>query len=72
VFYRLVDEESPILTSAWETISGDPRVQADVGLLRQIRNVDIAELCRVDLDLSRLGIQRREPKRTPATGKETA
>jgi DNA-binding transcriptional ArsR family regulator len=72
VFYRLADEESPILTSAWETISGDPRVQADVGLLRQIRNVDIAELCRVDLDLSRLGIQRREPKRTPATGKETA
>jgi DNA-binding transcriptional ArsR family regulator len=58
VFYRLADEESPILASAWETVSRDTRVQADARLLRQIRKVDIAELCRVDLDLTRLGIRR--------------
>ena len=58
VFYRLVDEEAPILASAWETVSRDARVQADAKLLRQIRKVDIAELCRVDLDLERLGIRR--------------
>jgi DNA-binding transcriptional ArsR family regulator len=58
VFYRLVDVESPVLTSVWKTVSRDARVQADARLLRQIRKVDIAELCRVDLDLGRLGIRR--------------
>jgi ArsR family transcriptional regulator len=58
VFYRLVDAEHPVLTSVWRTVSKDARVQADARLLRQIRKVDIAELCRVDLDLSRLGIRR--------------
>ena len=58
VFYRLVDEESPILASAWEAVTRDARVQADAKLLKQIRKVDIAELCRVDLDVGRLGIQR--------------
>ena len=72
VFYRLVDREPAVLASVWETVSNDERIRDDARLLRQIRKVDIAELCRVDLDLSRLGIQRREPKRTPATGKETA
>ena len=58
VFYRLADADAPILASAWDTISRDPRVQADAKLLRKIRKVDIAELCRVDLDLGRLGIRR--------------
>ena len=72
VFYRLVDREPAVLVSVWETVSKDERIRDDARLLRQIRRVDIAELCRVDLDLSRLGIQRREPERTRATGKETA
>jgi DNA-binding transcriptional ArsR family regulator len=69
VFYRLVDAEHPILTSVWRTVSKDARVQADARLLRRIRKVDIAELCRVDLDLSRLGIRRTGTARAPQTGK---
>jgi DNA-binding transcriptional ArsR family regulator len=72
VFYRLVDEEPPMLASVWTTVARDERVQADARLLRQIRKVDIAELCRVDLDLSALGIRRSEPRRASCTGKRTA
>ena len=70
VFYRLVDPEPPVLASVWETVSKDAQVQADAKLLRQIRKVDIAELCRVDLDLKRLGIRRPEPGRA-AAGRRT-
>ena len=72
VFYRLVDEEPPMLASVWTTVAKDEQVQADAKLLRQIRKVDIAELCRVDLDLSALGIRRSEPRRASCTGKATA
>jgi len=72
VFYRLVDEEPPMLASVWTTVARDERVQADVKLLRQIRKVDIAELCRVDLDLGALGIRRSESEATSRTGKRTA
>ena len=37
VFYRLTDEEPPVLASVWEAVSKDARVQADAKLLRQIR-----------------------------------
>jgi len=72
VFYRLTDEEPPVLAPVWESVSKDARVQADARLLRQIRKVDIGELCRVDRDLSRLGIQRPEPGRPGGAGKRTA
>ena len=58
VFYRLVEKEPPLLASVWTTVARDPRVRADEQLLREIRKVDIAELCRVDRDLSRVGIRR--------------
>jgi DNA-binding transcriptional ArsR family regulator len=72
VFYRLVDEQPPVLASVWETVSRDPRVRDDALLLKQIRKVDIAELCRVDLDLGRLGIRRAKCARRPGAGRETA
>jgi len=72
VFYRLVEEEPPLLVSVWETVSKDPRVKADTVLLRKIRKVDIAELCRVDLDLGRLGIRRPCSESGPAAGRDTA
>jgi len=58
VFHRLAENEPALLASVWETVSQDPRVRADARLLRRIRKVDIAELCRADLDLDRLGIRR--------------
>ena len=52
-----------MLASVWATVGRDARVRADATLLREIRKVDIAELCRVDRDLSRVGIRR------PCSGK---
>jgi DNA-binding transcriptional ArsR family regulator len=72
VFYRLVDGESPVLASVWETVSRDAQVREDAVLLRQIREVDITELCRADLDLSRLGIRRSGSGRCLAAEKGTA
>jgi len=72
VFYRLVDEEPPLLASVWETVSKDERVKADAVLLRKIRKVDIAELCRADLDLGRLGIRRSCTEGGSAAGRDTA
>ncbi|HEY7510975.1 MAG TPA: metalloregulator ArsR/SmtB family transcription factor [Vicinamibacteria bacterium] len=37
---------------------GDPQVAADARLVRDLRKVEVEELCRVDLDLKRLGIRR--------------
>ncbi len=69
VFYRMVDEEPPMLASVWATVGRDERVQADARLLRQIRKVDLAELCRADLDLSALGIRGAKPGRASTAGK---
>ena len=39
-------------------IARDPRVVADARLVKSLRRVDVEELCRVELDLSRVGIRR--------------
>jgi len=39
-------------------IAKDPRLVADAKLVRSLRRVDVEELCRVELDLSRVGIRR--------------
>jgi DNA-binding transcriptional ArsR family regulator len=39
-------------------IARDPRVVADAKLVRSLRRVDVEKLCRVELDLSRVGIRR--------------
>jgi len=42
-------------------IARDPQVVADAKLVRSVRRVDVEELCRVELDLSRVGIRRPAP-----------
>lgn len=44
-------------------IAKDPQVVADARLVRSLRRVDVEELCRVELNLSRVGIHR--PAVTP-------
>jgi DNA-binding transcriptional ArsR family regulator len=60
VFHRLEEGEAAraLLEPVWRAISRDPQVEADTRLLRELRQVDVEELCRVDLDLKRLGIKR--------------
>jgi DNA-binding transcriptional ArsR family regulator len=41
------------------SLSGDdPRIEADARLVRGLRRVPVEELCRVDLDVTRLGLTR--------------
>ncbi len=60
VSYRLAEspEGRAFLEPAGKTIARDPQVGADARLLRDLRRVSVEELCRVDLDLGRLGIRR--------------
>lgn len=60
VFHRLESSEAAtgLLDPVWKAIARDPQVEADTRLLRELRRVDVEELCRVDLDLKRLGIKR--------------
>jgi ArsR family transcriptional regulator len=67
VIHRLADgrQISVQLDPVWQSIGHDPEVEADARLLRELRRVDVEELCRVDLDLRRLGIRR--PTATPGS-----
>ncbi len=60
VFHRLDegDAASALLEPVWRAIAGDPQIAADGCLLRDLRRVAVEDLCRVDLDLKRLGIRR--------------
>jgi DNA-binding transcriptional ArsR family regulator len=60
VFHRLDDGEAAaaLLEPLWKAIAQDSQVEADARLLRELRKVGVEELCRVDLDLKRLGIKR--------------
>ena len=60
VLYRLAEDETAgaHLTPVWPQIGRDPQIEADGRLLRELKRVSVEELCRVDLDLRRLGIRR--------------
>jgi DNA-binding transcriptional ArsR family regulator len=60
VFHRLEEGEAvaALLEPVWRSIAEDPQVEADARLLRSLRRVPVEDLCRVDLDLKRLGIRR--------------
>ena len=60
VFHRLADgeEASAHLEPVCRSIARDPQVASDARLLRELRRIDVEELCRVDLDLKRVGIKR--------------
>jgi DNA-binding transcriptional ArsR family regulator len=60
VFHRLLEGEdaSAHLEPVFRSLARDPQVTSDERLLRELRRVDVEELCRVDLDLKRVGIKR--------------
>lgn len=67
VRYRLADhDEVPeLMAQVWRLTGKDAQVQADARLVRQLRRLPVEQLCRADLDLSRLGLK-RPAARTPA------
>ena len=60
VVHRLAQDDVAAghLEPVWKSVARDPQVEADARLLRELRRVPVEELCRVDLDLRRLGIRR--------------
>jgi DNA-binding transcriptional ArsR family regulator len=60
VHYALQDspEVREIVATAGPRLAGDPVAAADAAVLWQLRRVPVKELCRVDLDLTRLAISR--------------
>jgi DNA-binding transcriptional ArsR family regulator len=68
VFHRLEegDVAKALLEPVWRSIAGDPQIAADERLLRDLSRVAVEELCRVNLDLKRLGIRRPPALETAA------
>lgn len=62
VSYRLAGEVGlrPRLAPVLAELADDVEVAADARVVRELRRAGAEELCRVELDLSRLGIERRE------------
>jgi len=60
VFHRLAQDEAAAahLEPVWKSLARDPQLEADARVLRELRRVPVEELCRVDLDIGRLGIRR--------------
>ncbi|MEK7239186.1 MAG: metalloregulator ArsR/SmtB family transcription factor [Gemmatimonadota bacterium] len=58
VHYRLGDkpETLRLLASLWPRLVVDPVVRSDASVLRQLRKIDVAELCSRNLHLSRMDI----------------
>jgi ArsR family transcriptional regulator, arsenate/arsenite/antimonite-responsive transcriptional repressor len=59
VTYTLVDTSSvaSLLDQVWALAGASSEVAGDARLLQELRKVPVAELCRAELDLSRLGLQ---------------
>jgi len=60
VHYRLsgAADAQNLLRPLWERLGADPAVKGDAAVLRRLRAVNVTELCRLDLDLGRMGIVR--------------
>lgn len=66
VNYRLAEGPVPrtLLGQVWALAGGDSQVEADARLVRDLRRIPVENLCRVDLDFTRLGL-RRQARRSP-------
>lgn len=60
VHYSLQDspEVREIVATAGPKLAGDPVAVADAAVLQQLRDVSLAELCGVHLDLEKVGVSR--------------
>jgi DNA-binding transcriptional ArsR family regulator len=54
-------ETAALLARAWALLEGDAQLEADARLVHRLRRVAVEDLCRVDLDVTRLGLRRQKP-----------
>lgn len=66
VRYTLADDPAAaaLLERVWTLVGDDPQVELDLRLVRGLRRIPVEELCRVDLDLTRLGLRRQGVRQT--------
>ena len=58
IFRHAEDEQAQaLIASALASLAGDARIEADARIVKRLRHVPLQELCRVDLDLARVGIK---------------
>jgi DNA-binding transcriptional ArsR family regulator len=64
VTYSLAEDPdaAALLERVWAMVGADPQAAADGRLARGLRRITAEELCRVDLDLARLGLRRPEAR----------
>lgn len=60
IYYRLDEGKAAhdFLETVWRELENDPLVSADARIVHRLRAIPVAELCRVDLQLQKLGITR--------------
>ncbi len=52
-------EAGELLRRVWALVGDDPQVAGDARLVRGLRAIPVEQLCRVDLDVTRLGLRRQ-------------
>lgn len=64
VSYSLAEDAAAaeLLEQAFGLMARDAQVASDERLVRGLRRVPVEELCRVELDLSKLGLRRPQPR----------
>jgi DNA-binding transcriptional ArsR family regulator len=64
VSHRLAEDPATtaLLERVFALIDDDPQVAGDAQLVRRLRRIGVESLCRVDLDLARLGLGRPAPR----------
>jgi DNA-binding transcriptional ArsR family regulator len=68
VSYRLAEDETEaLLERVWALLGDDAQVAADARLVRGLRRIPVEDLCRVDLDFTRLGLKRPAVRPTGKT-----
>jgi len=67
VEYRLAEDPAirALLDGVFHDLERDGQLRDDAALLTRLRTVPLERLCRVDLDLARLGISPRQPRSGP-------
>jgi DNA-binding transcriptional ArsR family regulator len=66
VSYSLAEDAGAgdLLGRVWALVGDDPQVEADARLVRGLRRIPVEELCRVELDFTRLGLRRQAVRQT--------